>query len=42
MTFDTSHSPKPQRCTPCFTPGTLITTQRGELPSNFCPQATGS
>ena len=21
-----------QRCTPCFTPGTLITTQRGEVP----------
>ena len=23
---------KTPRCTPCFTPGTLITTQRGELP----------
>jgi hypothetical protein len=21
-----------QRCTPCFTPGTMVTTQRGELP----------
>jgi Hint domain len=23
---------QPERCTPCFTPGAMITTQRGELP----------
>lgn len=32
MDFDTEHSTAEPRCTPCFTPGTLITTQRGELP----------
>jgi hypothetical protein len=25
-------APRERRCTPCFTPGTLITTHRGELP----------
>jgi hypothetical protein len=25
-------SPQPERCTPCFTPGAMITTQRGEVP----------
>jgi hypothetical protein len=30
-TFETDAARVP-RCTPCFTPGTLITTQRGELP----------
>ena len=29
---DTPASATAPRCTPCFTPGTLITTQRGELP----------
>jgi Hint domain len=24
-------SPQPERCTPCFTPGAMITTQRGEV-----------
>jgi hypothetical protein len=27
-----SAGPKPERCTPCFTPGAMITTQRGEVP----------
>ena len=25
----------PQRCTPCFTPGAMITTQRGEVPIQY-------
>lgn len=25
-------APQPERCTPCFTPGAMITTQRGEVP----------
>lgn len=32
MSFDSAGCINGQRCTPCFTPGTLITTQRGEIP----------
>jgi Hint domain len=28
----TANPQQPERCTPCFTPGAMITTQRGEVP----------
>jgi hypothetical protein len=28
----TVETPQPERCTPCFTPGAMVTTQRGEVP----------
>jgi Hint domain len=30
--FDAASPVPVQRCTPCFTPGTMVTTQRGEVP----------